>query len=498
MGPEQVLHLKHHHVVLSKTSHGPILAKKNLGPRFLLFAFAVASYTIFILKATQAPLKWQVALLGFVALPLVGFSVSHLRRFLLSLLALSLPFASLDISFFNNPNIPGDFRINISLTDILVAALLIYGLVQLFFNWGKRPSLPKKVILPMSALLILGALSILNAPNRLLGGVEWFRLLKMFLLFWVVMNSIRSQQDLKFVVIFLVIGIIGESLIGIYQHFQGGSLGLSILGEKQEMMAFASLSRVGGTLGHPNRLAMYLGMVLPLTLAAILFAKNRRHKVTGTTAFILGAATLVLTLSRAGWAGFVLSSIVVLFFFIKKSPNKSQIFKVAFVVLLLSTILVFSFSDTITTRLTQDDEGSAQSRITVAQLALEVIKDYPILGGGIGNYLYYLPVSVTAYESFAEAAKVHNLYLLLGAEMGIPALLVYLLLYLVILSVALKNAFRAQGIFAVIFVGSAAGLMSFALHSLVDYVEIGRWPTVWLFFALIFAAERLRGVGYRV
>lgn len=452
---------------------------------------AAVVYVLFLVIVTTLPLKWQMALAGTLASGLALCVVPNPRRWLLGIMAFSLPFAQFDVSFLHRPELPGDFRFNVSLVDLCVSVLLLFKVIHVLANRNQRLRLPAALLWPVMGLLVLGALSLFNAPYVGLGFVEWFRLLKMAALAGVVIAVVDDRGDLKTMLSFFIAGMASESLLGIYQHINGGTLGLGLLGENAEMMAFASFSRVGGTLGHPNRLAMYLAMALPVALAAVVFGRNRWLRLGAGVAFVVGVTALILTLSRAGWLGLMVSVSVVLGLYFVKSERKTQVVKVTLLCAVLVAVAAGFFWETIESRLTLDDAGSAESRLIVAEIALDVIREHPFLGGGLGNYVLYLPVYVVPHTLFQEVAKVHNLYLLLAAEMGVFAVVMFWVLLGNTVVRALRKVRRARGLVLVSLVGAVAGLSSFALHGLVDYVDLGRWPIFWFTVALVFVCEKL-------
>ncbi len=74
-----------------------------------------------------------------------------------------------------------------------------------------------------------------------------------------------------------------------------------------------------------------------------------------------------------------------------------------------------------------DAPSEAQSlnqRLADARLALELITDHPLSGVGLGSY------TDAAQEVNPDAARVHNVLLLVTAELGLPGLLFLLWLLL--------------------------------------------------------------------
>ena len=69
-------------------------------------------------------------------------------------------------------------------------------------------------------------------------------------------------------------------------------------------------------------------------------------------------------------------------------------------------------------------EGSAQGRIVIWKGALKIIQDHPWWGTGYGTFGAIIPYY--APELRGRRMDAHNSYLIVAAEMGIPALIIFL------------------------------------------------------------------------
>lgn len=73
-------------------------------------------------------------------------------------------------------------------------------------------------------------------------------------------------------------------------------------------------------------------------------------------------------------------------------------------------------------------DASAATRIEIWKGAVEMIKDNPVWGMGYGVFPYAIP----AYVPNIGERDAHNTYLIIAAEMGIPVLVVFLLIIMVL------------------------------------------------------------------
>ncbi|MCP4715260.1 MAG: tetratricopeptide repeat protein, partial [Deltaproteobacteria bacterium] len=76
-------------------------------------------------------------------------------------------------------------------------------------------------------------------------------------------------------------------------------------------------------------------------------------------------------------------------------------------------------------------DGSAWYRLTVWQNCIEMIKDRPVLGLGPGGFQFFYPAYTNrvqrdpAFDKEKQIRRVHNDFLQLGAELGIPGALLF-------------------------------------------------------------------------
>jgi O-antigen ligase len=86
-----------------------------------------------------------------------------------------------------------------------------------------------------------------------------------------------------------------------------------------------------------------------------------------------------------------------------------------------------------------DKSGSAEQRWQIQKTAMHIFIDHPILGVGLGCY----PFANAKYRPDLGPRDAHNTYLRLGAELGLPGLLLWGALVLSIMK-QVKRAERAR------------------------------------------------------
>jgi len=321
---------------------------------------------------------------------------------------------------------------------------------------------------------------------------EVFLLLQMFLLYVYIIGTVRSRQDVLFIVTMLLIGLVLESVVMIGLQSFGQNFNIAGVSSRIDVSkgAIGLGYRIAGTVGSPNVAASYLSLLLAPAISLLLTRLGRWYKWLAALAFGLGGAALLLTLSRGGWVSFTFSiTILCLLAWRRGWLPRSVTLTIGVVAVLLCLL----FGDVIVARLVGYDLGSAQSRVPLMKLGLRVIMDNPVLGVGVNNF----PIVMKQYirQEFGRAwlYAVHNKYLLVWAETGIGGLLAFIWFLLATIRRGwdcwnLKDRFLSPLAFG--FTAAIAGQM---VHMFVDvFNSRPQVQLLWLVAGLITAMRSIR------
>lgn len=280
--------------------------------------------------------------------------------------------------------------------------------------------------------------------------------------------------------------------------------------------------RIAGPLGDPNYFAQILLMLVPLALFLAWGAGGwdrkesrvpkytapqilRRTKLLAYGAAGLMTAATVLTYSRG--AALALAVVLGLALLLRGVKPGEVLTGLA-----LAGLLVVALPAAFTERLitleqvlpggeqTLHPDSSFEKRRLVTRVAWEMFLDHPVLGVGAGNYTVHYDryadrVGSVAreYDDPSEAHYPHNLYLEIGAETGLPGLLVFsaaICVAFVYLHRARRWALeRDDPGTAVLARGVALGLVGYLISSLFLHGQFQRY--LWLLLALTAALEAL-------
>ncbi|MDP8265403.1 MAG: O-antigen ligase family protein [Candidatus Aceula meridiana] len=331
----------------------------------------------------------------------------------------------------------------------------------------------------LSLFIMFMALSLINSGPylskslRALGG-KWIQYLFIFI---IVADTFRTPKRIKNVII-LALGMLGwvtlsawcQKFLG-FEFFRGRSL-----------VGFA----VTGPFKNPNDFGAYLVfyLLLILNVNTINF-RNKIYRFFALLILFLSGGALLLALSRGAWLGFLLGG------FLLVAITKKYKYILSFLSLFFISVAFLSTArvrlektfSLVWNAVSAQAGGSATGisagggaegsvigdpiRFTIWQGAIDMIRENPFLGKGLGTFMSY-------FEQYSHIPKggvyyAHNCYLQMAAESGIFSFIFFLCFVGFILYRAARLSFvNRQKSFGLILGGLTAGLFGFLVHSTFD------------------------------
>jgi hypothetical protein len=386
----------------------------------------------------------------------------------------------------------------LTLFDLTFFALFAYWIFQILLGEETVRFFPY-ISIPAMLYILLAGLSAFLSQDKILSFSMLFLIIKAYLVFLYFANNIKTKEEVLWIVTALSLGVLLQSFIGILQYITGGTLGMDIFGEGERAFKTARVgrslvSRVGGTIGAHNSLAMYLNFILPILLCFLFTKINIAFKLAISTVFLLGCLTELLTLSRGGWMGLGIGTIVAFYGIFKnklKSGLKSMVLAIGSA--LLIAIITIGFSQSVQNRLFESDYGSALSRIPMMEVAFNIIKNNPYIGVGLNNYATVMNRYDRTRESISYRFPypVHNALLIIASESGLPALLSFLLILFGGYKMALLF-FKGKDIFlSLMGIGWFCGILTWIVHIQFKMDFAGINIVLWFSLGIIAALHQL-------
>ncbi len=385
-------------------------------------------------------------------------------------------------------------------SDAPLAILLIYW----FFDWSRatRPcSRSGKQALLLLPFLAVGLMSVFYAEKPLWAFCEWLRWVKVLAILLYVMYRLRAK-DFDLVLLGLSVSVMLEGLIAALQAAFRSNLGLEKLGfgsTVSEEVSTGRLFRGSALSGHPNYLATYLILLMPVIGLLALAEPRRRYRWWWSTAFLVGLAGLGATMSRAAIASFLGAS--VLGMILGVAYRLTSVGRVALIaavgVLTLGSVGLY-FQEAITERIRKDWDASWELRTHLNNSAISMAEDNIALGVGLNNYTIAYPsynpeFAAKLIDMDDMLTAVHNLYLLVWAELGTVGLVTFLIFLFGAVITAWRSARKLDRMGRCVMLGFVCGLLAAIANDMTEFtlwIDLNMFTVAFVFGLLPALRER--------
>lgn len=449
------------------------------GVHILAAAAAGVALGALSVGVTYLPGKWM-PLFALAALALCFLMiVQKVQRVLLFLVILDIPL-QLDSNLFYRQE-----AASLGAVGGVTIALTTFCLVGLYALWGAQAAATRdtpgwrwqSMPLPLALYLLVSLLTIVVAYDRALVLYQLALQAQMFLLYVYVVGTVRTREDVRFVVVAMLMALLIESVIIIGLRFVGTTVRFS------GITFLVNGTRVSGTVGSPNSAGAYLSLTLAPATAAIFTAQGRAFKWLAGTSAVLGTLALLFTLSRGAWVAYALGT----GFIVLMAGRRGWIsIRRAMLLLLVALLVVSLMSIIILPRVLGSDRGAAYTRIPLMEIAFRIIQDHPFFGVGANNVAIVTPAYFTPEYGEAWVYAVHNMYLRIWSETGLGGLLVYLAFLLLTLRWGRRAYAQGDAFLAPLALGFSAGVMGHMAHMMFDtFHSRPNVQALWLSAAMI-------------
>ena len=388
------------------------------------------------------------------------------------------------------------------------------------------PSTPINLFLIL--FIILGAVSLINAPSLRLGLKEEAKWIEMTLVVLLVtdlalnwratqddsrpgLSKKRSGVDSRWILAMLLMAGISQAVLGIWQFGLRGD-------GPDHFLILDRFYRAFGTFQQPNPFGGFMGMSAALAIGALigtgisLFADLRKGSRWIFSdwlwlfflifASITTGLALVMSWSRGAWLGFAAGMVVLVFFL----PKKRRVGILLVVFGLLAGILMVRLSlvpASISSRIVTISEDlqvgdvrgelvtienfAVIERLAHWQAGIDMARDNLLVGVGFGNY-------EVAYEEYGllnwvhPLGHAHNYYINILAETGILGTIAYLLLWVIIFAQAIRLLQKLDWSERGVALGLLTAWTTLAVHNFFDKLYVNN---LYLFIGVMLALQQI-------
>lgn len=310
--------------------------------------------------------------------------------------------------------------------DLILAVLGVFYLgtllsqpeARLRFRAGWRSLWHDYLGISLGALALIMLLSISYALEKKLALSESLRFLSYLFLFFVLKFELGDKPFVETVqkLVFLLAGCLG--VFGIWQYFTGYGLSSPMITQAE---TFGARARIAATLDNPNSFAAFLILVFfPALMLTIYYRRQKKGLLYGGLSLLV-LINMILTFSRNALVGLAVGCFVLILIY---SWRLIFVFGAAGLASLLIPQVERRFRDIM-------DPNQDLSRFNLWHIALKMIKDHPLFGVGNANFVSYYDAYVVKYPEYADyhhwtRYPVHNSYLKMQSELGIPGTVAFL------------------------------------------------------------------------
>ena len=365
----------------------------------------------------------------------------------------------------------GVFFLPLFLT-VAVALLSVAGMMLLGrMVWSGKFSIHRTPLdLWVAGFVVLAAVSVSQSVYAIEGWYNYFCLVGLYILVYVLITqSVRSKADGKRIIMAILASSAVVCVWGLWQY----NAGIDVTAERWiDDAQFPGLkTRVFSTLGNPNILAAFLIMVVGLASGWVLGIGQRKISLALISLSGLAEVCILLTYSRGAWLTLGVMAVLI------AAVWKHWTWKMVATGALITAGLWAAAQESFLTRLLSirgmfnSADSSVALRWALWESTLAMVQEHPWLGLGWGSYRFVYP----EYDFFVQNESViiyhgHNTLLSLAAEIGIPGMLCFAILWgmsVVRALLAMKNADKGD---KGLYFGIALALLGMAAFSLTDHV----------------------------
>ena len=333
-----------------------------------------------------------------------------------------------------------------SINQPLVAVLLIVVIANVIFSPEKLVPLNKisRIEWSLAAYFLVVLFSIIVANDQTQAFDDALRVLKNIIILFTIFITLNSREKLRGAIDTLIYTTTFLSLIGIFVSISNIDFTFFGLAQQSDIgqVTAEGANRYGGPIGLANVWGQVLVALLPFYVYRLI--SEKKNPV--VKLFMLGAIganllAIVLTGSRGTFIALLVITPIIL---IELKFRFTNLLPIAVAGALILVFLPTTYTNRFVNLLSgQNETGqtitsdeAVVGRLEKMRAGIEMAKDHPFLGVGIGNYSvrYWeyaeklgLEPAITDIQSEEAQRDAHSLYIEIVSETGIFGLATFLL-----------------------------------------------------------------------
>ena len=293
-----------------------------------------------------------------------------------------------------------------------IVTLAVYFVTQMVVE-GNLTARPREV----NMVLLLGIAGVLSIPFAIDPAEAWETfvdfLIKTILIFIVLVNVVRTERRMK-LLIYLALVVSIYLCFHLISDYRAGVFKIGLAETNTQRVAGA----IRGLFDNSNDLALHLVTMIPIAFVLAFENKNPLRRILFWGITLLMIASVIITFSRGGFIGLIAMALVL----IRKIGRRNKTLAIGAMVLGIMFFVAVA-PGAYAGRLASifdsaaDLTGSSSQRTVVLKRSIMVALRYPIFGVGLGNF----------HHKSEQELGTHNAYTQVAAEMGIAAMVFYII-----------------------------------------------------------------------
>jgi len=369
------------------------------------------------------------------------------------------------------------YRFAFPMSELLILITTSAWILRVFASWGRQRqseissySVSIQQFLtnlhPLDygviAWVFLGFVSLLWAEWRGVAITEFRTMIVEPALFYAIFRSIPFNRQLiiKLVDTLLLAGIM-VATIGLYLYITGQSV----------ITAEEGTRRLASVYGSPNNVGLFLGRCIPFALAYSLITINRKRRIFSAVALSIMLLAAALTVSVGAILVGIPAAIAAVMLIVWKKRAIPPL--IGFGVLGSAAVAVLVNVSARFASLLDLSQGTNFIRLRVWESAVNIIRDNPLLGLGLDQFLYAYRGHYIRPDAIwdRDLSHPHNFLLDFWTRLGLFGVLLFAYIqfyFWVTLLKLLKTLKQVDKHLYAISVGIAGSMINLLAHGLID------------------------------
>ena len=329
---------------------------------------------------------------------------------------------------------------------LLIIAASLYLLTE-----GKYKLVKSGLNYPVIAFIIASSISLLSSIDIYISIYSLFSITLFAGLYFLVPNIVRERRQIRKIMFSLIFvsGLI--SIYGIGQYFGIDLLNLKVMGS----------GYISGSFENRNVLASFLVFIMPVSVGFLFEKSSKKLKIMVGLVAIITLIALIYTRTRGAWVGFIGA---MAFFagaklmagrgmkkILKSLFSKKSLITISLMVICLGLLIRYDYRKpgSFTKKflsIADLKDPATRHRFVMWHTGIDIIKEHPLLGTGIGTFKKIYPkyqskyLRTEKYGMFEGLSRfIHNDYLEITANTGILGLGAFLWLIVTLYWTGLKR-----------------------------------------------------------